>query len=743
MLVGLVAGGSTATAIHAQTSPSETSSSSSSLDRETVVLPAFTVSSDVTDAYRATNTSAATRVSGKVMDIPGSITVLSPEFIQDIDPTRIFDATKYVAGISEGQGDGFYDRQYIRGFQNNRPTVDNFASVQSENYDSLFVDRIEIVKGPSALLAPTGTPGGQINIISKTPQYKQEGSISVNVGRIDAQRVDVDVTGPFGPGSAFAYRVLAAYQDSRLNTSGTKNRRKIVGGELSYKISDHSMLTFRTTYEDRWQFVYFPAYFDPEKSVNGGDGVLAPGFALTGSRNGTEEWAHRGGRYSTADVLFTSSIGEHFSLRVAGKAQNDELRDAYMYGVIPYDLSNRYNPYTGQQTPNYIWSLDPSTNQYVSTYSAYYDPTKLIRQPTQPSQNNRDYAAQADLAAKYQFGSVSSTTVVGAVYEHSHGDGTSRSADPLPAFNLFDPVYGAAENFGAINYSYTQSNDSNQEYINQLFGFWKDRILLSGGIVRIGSNGESNGVDGDSVSKTVGTYGVVVKPRENITLYASHSQNSVPAYPNGTLLWQDGKQEEFGAKASFLNERLIVTAAHFQISQTNVAVANPLFQSDPNNQPRTLISDIKEHGTEFEIMGGITPNISVVGSFTLLRQRDSLGRQVIMVPDRSAALLVNYRFPHGMLDGLSVFVGTTYVSRRAGEIPQIDFTPLGVIAQPSYYLPSLQLWSAGAKYKTKKFTYALNIDNLFDKEYVALSSGRFLGGVGTPLNVRFTTTFKF
>ncbi len=738
-LLALLLGGA---AVPSGAQSTEASPAAATAD-EAVTLPAFNVSANPTDGYRGTTTSAATRVSGNVTDIAGSISILTSEFLEDIDPTRIFDATKYLAGVSEGQGDGFYDRQYIRGFQNNRPTVDNFASLQSENADGLFIDHIELVKGPSAILAPSGTPGGQINVISKAPSYETKRSVSATVGRIDAQRVDLDLTGALSASSPLAYRILAGYQDSELNTDGTRNKRKLVGLQLSYKLSARSMVTLRASHEDRWQFVYFPAYFDPELATEGRDAVLAPGFRLTGSRNGTEEWAHRGGRYSTADLLFTSAVGDHISVRFAAKTQYDALRDMYMYGVIPYDLSNRYNPYTGQQTPNYIWSYDASANRYVSTYSAYYDPTAIVRQPTQPSQDNKETSAQLDVAAKYEFRGVTSTTVFGAALGHGTGSGWYRSATTLPAINLYNPVYGAPPAFGAINYSYTSASSSNQQYVNQVFSAWKGRIAVSGGGVRIESQGTNNGVKGDQVSKTIGQYGLVVKPREDVSLYASYSRNSVPGYPNNTLLWQDGIQKEVGAKLSLFKDRLMVTGAYFDISQTNVAVANPLFQSDPNNQPRSLISDIGEHGTELEVMGGLTKNVSVVGSVTWLHQRDSLGRQVIMVPDRTAALFVNYRF-EGRLKGLSTFVGTTDVSRRAGEIPQIDFTVLGVVTQPSFYLPELQLWNAGLKYEwSKTLTTSLNIDNVADKEYIALSSGRFLAGVGTPRNIRLTATYRF
>ena len=417
------------------------------------------------------------------------------------------------------------------------------------------------------------------------------------------------------------------------------------------------------------------------------------------------------------------------------------MRDAYMYGVIPYDLSNRYNSYTGQETPNYIWSYNSVTSRYDSTYSAYYDPTNLIRQPSKTNEYTRNFTLQADLAMKYMLGEVTTTTVTGFAMDHSTDNTQWFGAPQLPAFNLYSPVYGADAIWSYAG-GQNSNTSSNQEYINEQLGFFKDRLTVTAALVRIAAKSSTNGVDSQSASKTVSQYGVMGKPVKDVTIYASRSQNSNPNSTNNTTIWQDGLQYEFGAKASFFKDRLSITAAHFNIKQTNVAVANPRYQSD-HTQPQSLISDIKEHGYEFELMGGITKDFSVMASFTSLHQRDSLGRYVIMVPDRTAGLLANYRFSNGTLKGLSVFLGTNYVSRRSGEIPQINYTQLGVICQPSFFLPELQLWNLGANYTWGKVSFALNVDNLFDKEYIGLSSGRFLGGVGTPRNIRFTTSLKF
>ena len=187
-------------------------------ESEVIELSAFTISAEKPNEYRAMDSSSASRIRTSIKDTAASISVLTPELLKDIAPARAFEATRYVAGISEGRGDGFGDRQIIRGFENLNRTVDNFASIQGENADSLMIDRVEVLKGPSAIIAPTGAPGGVVSVVSKVPLWKDYRSITATVGQIDAQRIDVDVSGPIAISDSkplAAYRAMAAYQNGR------------------------------------------------------------------------------------------------------------------------------------------------------------------------------------------------------------------------------------------------------------------------------------------------------------------------------------------------------------------------------------------------------------------------------------------------------------------------------------------------------------------------------------------------
>ena len=163
---------------------------SSSKSNDIVQLPAFEVTEKLANPFLAVDSSSASRVRTSIMDTPGSISVLTPEFLSEVEPSRIYDATQYTAGVSEGRGDGFNDRQMIRGFENLLRSVDGFSSIQGENVDPLMIDRVEVLKGPSAIINPMGAPGGVISVVTKVPLYQTKNYISLNLGLIDAQRLD-------------------------------------------------------------------------------------------------------------------------------------------------------------------------------------------------------------------------------------------------------------------------------------------------------------------------------------------------------------------------------------------------------------------------------------------------------------------------------------------------------------------------------------------------------------------------
>src|SRR5258708_3586687 len=193
-------------------SPGETADS-------TVVLSPFEVSTTEAGRYQSTEATSGGRVRIDVFDAPQSVSVISRDLIDDISAGRILDAAKYVSGITESTLSNGLDRTTIRGCQSDGTMVDGFApGNQKANLDPVLVERLEVVKGPNAVLSPSGVPGGTVNIVTRKPQFNNFGSISFQTGIYDAGRGDFDVNRVINGRQDFAFRVVGAYQNSESYT---------------------------------------------------------------------------------------------------------------------------------------------------------------------------------------------------------------------------------------------------------------------------------------------------------------------------------------------------------------------------------------------------------------------------------------------------------------------------------------------------------------------------------------------
>jgi len=158
-------------------------------------LTPFTVQGD-TNGYAATNSISGTRVNTAIKDIPVQITVITEQLIEDFSYERVEDAVVMDATITRrSRNEGNFNENFtIRGFRSslnlrNRIPYKGFT-------DSSMIDRIEIVKGPAAVLYGLSDPGGLVNIITKKPLNVKHTSVNFRVGSESNQRVEWDTGGP-------------------------------------------------------------------------------------------------------------------------------------------------------------------------------------------------------------------------------------------------------------------------------------------------------------------------------------------------------------------------------------------------------------------------------------------------------------------------------------------------------------------------------------------------------------------
>lgn len=730
---------------------------------ETVKLPSFTVTSQKEDPYRAADALSISRTSGSILDAPLSVVVVPKELLSDIGANSMLDATRYMSGVSNGRAagaGGILDRENFRGFESFSRTVDGLSMFLipgnngfQANFDPSFIERIEIVKGPDSILSPTGSPGGSINVITKSPELKQSDNLYVELGNYNSGKVTFDSTGPIANSKHWAYRVVAVYQDGQTYVPGSL-RQQNLSAQMSYKFSDTTKLTVKY-FAEQWSL--FGAIANPNDdgwyvvdpstvgTVISGRPPASTGFTYDGW-NGDTTWSHRYDRVNIVTSEFTTAIANLVSMRLAT--------------AVVYDNFNQDAGYITQSVPTVTYN---AAGQPVSIGA--WNPASVKETATHVKSQNHDEQLQNDYAANFHPGPVSLQPVVGWSYQQGTNPPNYNKTAPLPNINLTNySIASAVAGQPAVGSYYAPLHPANAAYTTigvygkanawqyQAYGvtragFYDDHIFLTGGASRLWTSSTSfNFLKNPAVvnsgylvnlSGYKDTYlgGVLFKPAKNVSAYYSYSSNAAITSFNNAPLWQTGKQHEFGMKSEFFNQRLSLTAAHFQITQTNLSSPNPVHNLDPT-APSNILTDQTNHGFEFDAIGGLTKNISVIASFTKMKLRDAFGRRQRNVPDDLLNGLINYHFTEGPLKNLNVFAGAQYQSDTAGETVT-SFTGT-VPNQPSFYVRGWTVVNAGAGYAWKYFNFNLNVDNVLNSKFVWQPAGRNSVSPYPGITFRFT-----
>jgi iron complex outermembrane recepter protein len=728
---------------------------------EVFLLPQFSVSGTKTDPYHPTEAISVARIRGVLLDTPLSVNVVTRELLDDLGASSMYEATRYFSGVSNGRGagpGGIMDRQNFRGFESFTKTIDNFSSqlIPTNSgfvavFEPQFIERAEVVLGPDTILAPTGSPGGSMNIITKSPQFQRASDLIVAIGNYNAGKIALDSTGPLGDGKHWAYRVIGDYQDGKTYVPGSI-RQWDVSPQLTYRFSDTAELTLKY-FGIQWELTGAMAnandngweVTDPG-SLRGATIAGTPpppsGFTYNGW-NGNTTWSHTFDRVNIVSGQLTAILADRVSMRLGMEALFDNnVGDSGFPSASPIET---FDPATGQVTG--LSSLNPAALPEVARYNHGI---------------SRDVQFQNDYATDFHPGEVSIQPVAGWACQQAANTSDTLQFT-LPPANLFAGTYAPAKP-PLSAYAPSAKLKSNawqgQLYTLNKVGFYHDRVLLTGGVSRtwVDSNTYTYNISNLSAPPALLTLGgyrdtylgaILFKPARNVSLYYTFSSNAALTTFNKQPLWQQGQQHEFGLKSEFFHQRLAFTAAHFQIAQTNLVTPNPAFNVDPaHNAPNTL-SDQANRGFEFNLVGGLTKNLSLIASFTKMKLRDPFGRRVRNVPDQLANLLLNYRFTDGALKNFNVFAAVVHVSNAAGENAQNDpatgvaVTPRGVPTQPGYYVAAWTVYNAGASYRWDRFRFNLNVDNLLNSKFAWQPASRLSVSPYPGATVRLTTDIKF
>ena len=218
---------------------------------DTIVLSPFEVTTDSNNGYTAATTLAGNRLNTELRDIGNAVTVITPQFLQDIGATNSQTLLQYTAGTEVGNvlgnfaglGDGsFLDEgsRFSRPNQNTRVrglaeadnTRDYFLS--DIPWDSYNVDRVDLQRGPNSILFGLGSPAGLLNVGTKQAAFKDSNEVQLRLDNWGTVRLQGNFNKVLLPGE-LAVRLDTVHEKKQFQQDPAFEDNKRVYGALRWE----------------------------------------------------------------------------------------------------------------------------------------------------------------------------------------------------------------------------------------------------------------------------------------------------------------------------------------------------------------------------------------------------------------------------------------------------------------------------------------------------------------------------
>ncbi|HEU5078969.1 MAG TPA: TonB-dependent receptor [Opitutaceae bacterium] len=689
---------------------------------ETIELPAFEIRSEKDTGYVGKSAISTTRTGVDLADLPQSVQVLTRNFIDDVNPTMLGDMLKFVGGAQTGNLNFSVDRFMLRGFTGEGDYQDGFRSSQTETQaDMSTVERLEIIKGPSAIFVANGPVGGVINKISKSPTSYDVRTVKVQAGLFDANRAEIDLGGPITKDKRLMYRLVAAGQYSDGWYDRTYLHRFLVAPSLAFEFNPQTKLTLRYQYVKTTFSSYngIPVDLRTDNKLPGLDRQVSVIDVPPESHFGED--APLNWRYDEVSKFigeFTTRPSDLLAIRLALLySDNDANRVESTLAAIPATYTGGPLPRSTSAIYNQ-WPRRTLQNDYVWTFKTGSVGHKLLTgfEITDNTTFNETYA------------------------------GSSSAIDP------FNPVFPGTVtvNYAAGPTSRTRTlNEFGKVFALETASFANDRVLASVGASRnIVRTQATNVLTGTAaplarIFKTLYQGGIVFKATKDVSLFYGYNENFSPNVQNNQVLpSQSGKQHEVGVKSTLLDERLTVNLAYFDIKQQNLTA--PSF---PQTTPPSfvLISGETSKGVDGDISWSVTKQLDLLASFAIFDAKVPATPAALAagapaelpagnVSENTCGLWLRYKFT-GALKGFSAGGGVSYQNKKA----------ITDSANTTFYgwVPGRTLVDLNFAYDAGRVKYTLNVDNLLDRSYIYAARNQALIIPGTGINLKAGVTLKF
>ncbi|MDR6474416.1 TonB-dependent siderophore receptor [Paraburkholderia graminis] len=670
---------------HAQESPAAASGTDAAKE-----LPAVQVRSSAEDplgpgvGYVAKRSMTGTKTDSSLLTNPQSVSVVTRQQMDDQGAQTVDQALRYTPGVYSQDGtDIRFDQLYGRGFPLDS-YLDGLHLYQSPRFatpriDPYFMERLEVLHGPASVLYGQGSPGGLVNYVSKLPMEQPYHEVMMQIGNHNNYQLGFDLSGPVDKNGTVLYRLTGVARTAETQVSDIKDQRLAIAPSVTIRPNRDTTFTLQGSFQ---------------RDPNGGLFNPVPAGA----------------------TLFSNPNGQLGPDKYFGDPDRDGMhRTQYWFG---YQFDHAINDKISvSQNLRYL-HIDQHYYQTSVTSALGANQRTVSMWGNVDNEHYTQFQVDTHAQAKVATGAVQHTLLFGLDYQRSMlGDTEGNSV--LGTVDLYNP------NFSSLP---TQQANTRLDYSLSTVGVYaQDEARWRNWVLTFGVRQDWTGGNQQTTLLTTGKgsiyhtndhaftwrAGLAYQFESGIAPYVSYSRSFQPVlgatYSGAPFSPTKGRQIEAGVRYQPKWFDGFFSLAAFTLTQDNVSVVDP---DHPGNAIQT--GQTRSRGVEFEAHANVTADLKVIASYTYLNQQvtstttpTSFGKRPTIAPRNTASLWADYTFHRGPLRNFGVGSGVRYMSSSAGD------------AANTFTVPGRVLVDLGAHYDIQNWRLSLNLNNVFDREYIS------------------------
>ena len=633
------------------------------------------------------------KVAIRPLDLPQSVAVVDRDVLDRQQTLRLSDVLANVNGVYiMGSTGGYQEEIAGRGFAfNSSNTFKNGTRFNNGVMPEISsLERVEVLKGSSAILFGNVAAGGIINLVTKKPRFESGGQVSMRLGSYGFYKPSFDVYG--GLSKSVAVRLNGTYENSRSFRDQVRGERIYVNPSVLVKLGSQTELVLEAD------------YLKDNRTLDFGIGAInytipdQPRSRFLGT-----SWGYNRIEQTGTSATITHRLNDQWQVRTTGAMQNFS---SDLFGTVRPNGNSQFIKTNGD------WVRGLQRTQIGETY----------------------WIGQVDLTGQVNTGAIKHTLLVGADADQYRTNTTAyNNLTVYDTINVFNPAkFRIRSDVPTLTTRQLTEAPINRAglYAQDLIALSDKWKVLAGLRWSYQQTGSTVTTLSDKKATTSTTYddaftprlGLVYQPRQTTALFVSYANsfaiNTGVDVSGNALPPSFINQYEAGIKNDLFNGLLSANATVYQIRNSNLAQTS-LQNGNTNANIKELTGEVTSRGVEVDVKSKTFGGVSFLAGYSYNETRYTqsniyiIGSLLRYNPNHTANGSVFYTLQRpGFGQGLQLGLTAFYMGeRQAGRSTRLTVNndAFRLIAIPAY----TQL-NASVGYVRPRYAIRANATNLLN-----------------------------